>query len=74
MANGFSRRRAYQALRAHWTDRELDFEFGMQQPPLLAPIANPVSRRGKEGERFTADSIGQLRVNDPQAHCRGCHT
>ncbi len=48
------------ALRAHWTDRELDFEFGMQQLPLLAPIANPVSRRGKEGERFTADSIGQL--------------
>ena len=52
--------RVIEALRAHWVDRELDFEFAMHKVPLLAPIANPVTRRGKDGERFSADGIGQL--------------
>lgn len=56
----FAPARVIEALRAHWVDRGIDFDFAMQQLPLLAPIAAPASRANREGGGFTADSIGQL--------------
>ena len=58
--NVFPPARVIDALRAHWADRGLDFEFGMQELPLLAPIATPASRQRAADEPFSADSIGQL--------------
>lgn len=67
---GFLTERAVNALRAHWHDRGLDFEFGMQVIPLLSPVSVPhteTARRRHEdaaGNRleagFTPDGIGQL--------------
>jgi integrase len=62
--------RAIEALRAHWQDRGLDFDFGMASIPLVSPIAIPptASSRNKhrrtDGQRseagFTPDGLGQL--------------
>lgn len=56
----FPPQRVIEALRAHWIDRGLDFDFGMQQLPLVAPIATPASRRGKEAAGFSPDGLGRL--------------
>ena len=58
--NVFPPARVIDALRAHWADRGIDFEFGMQELPLLAPVATPVSRQRVADKPFSADSIGQL--------------
>ncbi|MFZ4534883.1 phage integrase family protein [Propionivibrio sp.] len=62
--------RAINALRAHWQDRALDFDYGMVAIPLISPLAIPptASSRKKhtsaDGQRrdagFTPDGIGQL--------------
>ena len=62
--------RAIEALRSHWQDRGLDFDYGMAAIPLLSPIAIPptASSRKKhtqlDGQRaeagFTPDGLGQL--------------
>jgi integrase len=62
--------RAVAALRAHWQDRGLDFDFGMASIPLVSPIAIPPTassrkkHRRADGQRseagFTPDGLGQL--------------
>lgn len=58
--------RAVEALRAHWTDRALDFSFGMQETPLLAPLIVPriapaMQRHGTQRRNgFTPDGIYQV--------------
>lgn len=62
--------RAIDALRAHWYDRGLDFEFSMPSIPLLSPIVIPPTASSQKkhtlvnGLRseagFTPDGLGQL--------------
>ena len=62
--------RAIAALRAHWLDRGLDFDYGMATIPLLSPIVIPPTaasrqkHRHVDGQRteagFTPDGLGQL--------------
>jgi site-specific recombinase XerD len=62
--------RAIDALRSHWQDRSLTFDFGMVAIPLISPIAIPptaASRKkhtnaeGQPSEAgFTPDGLGQL--------------
>lgn len=62
--------RAIVALRAHWQDRALDFDFGMASIPLVSPIAIPptassqkkhTQANGQHSDAgFTPDGFGQL--------------
>jgi site-specific recombinase XerD len=62
--------RAIDAIRAHWQDRSLSFDFGMVSVPLISPIAIPpteasrkkhINAQGKCVEAgFTPDGIGHL--------------
>ena len=62
--------RAIEALRAHWEDRGLDFDFGMTAIPLVSPIVIPPTAASRkkhthaDGHRveagFTPDGLGQL--------------
>lgn len=58
--------RAIAALEAHWRDRSLDFSFGMQDVPLLAPLVVPrttaaLNKQATEnGHGFTPDGVYQV--------------
>lgn len=58
--------RAIAALEAHWRDRELDFSFGMQDVPLLAPLVIPNTAAAQNKKKknkvygFSADGIYQV--------------
>ncbi len=63
-------KRAIEVIQAHWDDRQLDFSYGMEDRPLLAPIALPktkaVTKRhrdenGKDKDPgFTVSGLGHL--------------
>lgn len=62
--------RAIAALQAHWADRGLDFDFGLQDIPLLSPLVAPATRLAQQkhtapnGERkesgFSPDGLYQV--------------
>lgn len=62
--------RAIAALEAHWADRRQDFGFGMQNLPLLSPLAAPPTRTARrkhvanDGSRkesgFSPDGLYQV--------------
>lgn len=54
----FLPQRAVNAVKAHWSDRGLDFSFGMSDPPLLSPIFTPLT---KEAQRKHVQEDGSLR-------------
>lgn len=63
-------KRVVELLQAHWEDRGLDFRYGMETRPLLAPIALPLTESSKrrhfdeEGEPvdpgFAVSGLGRL--------------